>query len=453
LTVIVPSKTTSTTIHPDLAIVVPPAPVRISKVTVREDLTAEEGEEAGTGNGVRPFTPRAPSNTGESVVFVAPVAEPGAGATGTGAPAVATPSTTAPPSAVSSGAATPATTATSAAPDTTGATAATSGTTEKEGAVTTSPTAAGSEGVPAATVETGGQLARPEASGIMAWRTGMLKPSPPTIQPDTVLWVSVTEDPSLNGRYSVNNSSAIDFGYVGLVFLQDMTVEQAEVAIKNVLEGRYLNHATVSVKMAKASYDFVGVMGNVEVPGEIKIGPGSTITLNDALRRAGGLRGNKESNRVKIVRGGLRTPFGPAAEGEVLSLVTENGQLRIPDVFLRNNDLAYVFASESPQLGGVAKTTGIGKRVILLGEVPRRGVVEFAENEPCTLMYLLFKIGGLPRFAKADRIQIVRRGKDGREKAFVVNGESLMNEGNPQDDVVLESGDRVIVPARKIAFF
>ena len=78
---------------------------------------------------------------------------------------------------------------------------------------------------------------------------------------------------------------------------------------------------------------------------------------------------------------------------------------------------------------------------------------EFAENEPCTLMYLLFKIGGLPRFAKADKIQIVRRGKDGREKAFVVNGESLMNEGNPQDDVVLESGDRIIVPARKIAFF
>lgn len=292
---------------------------------------------------------------------------------------------------------------------------------------------------------------RPATSGITGWHTGMLKPATPTIQPDSVLWISIAEDPSLNGRYSVNNSSAIDFGYVGLVFLQDMSVEQAESAIKNVLEGRYLNHATVSVKIAKASYDFVGVLGNVEVPGEIKIGPGATITLNDALRRAGGLRGNRESNRVKIVRGGLRTPFGPAAEGEVLSLVTEGGQLRIPEVFLRNNDLVYTFASESPQLGGTTKPTS--KRVILLGEVPRRGVVEFAENEPCTLMYLLFKIGGLPRFAKGDKIQIVRRGKDGREKAFIANGESLMNEGNPQDDVVLESGDRVIVPARKIAFF
>ncbi len=304
-----------------------------------------------------------------------------------------------------------------------------------------------------------GVMARPESvpqatNAISGGHLEMLKPSDPTIQPDSVLWVSVTEDPSLNGRYVVNNSSAIDFGYVGLVFMQDMTVQQAEAVLKNVLEGRYLNHASVSVKIAKASYDSVGVMGNVEVPGEVKIGPGATITLNDALRRAGGLRGNRDSNRVKIIRGGLRSPFGPAAEGEVYSLVSAKGDLQIPSVFLRNNDLAYVFAAESPQLGGVGnKTTGTGKRVILLGEVPRRGIIEFAENEPCTLMYLLFKIGGLPRFAKADKIQIVRRGKDGREKTFVVNGEQLMNEGSPQNDVVLESGDRVIVPVRKIAFF
>jgi hypothetical protein len=156
---------------------------------------------------------------------------------------------------------------------------------------------------------------------------------------------------------------------------------------------------------------------------------------------------------VKIVRGGLRSPFGPTAEGEVFSLVTSNGDLKIPLVYLRNNDLVYAFASESPQLGATAKTTGTGKRVILLGEVPRRGVIEFSENEPCTLMYLLFKIGGLPRFAKADKIQIVRREKDGHERTFIVNGSALMEDGNPKDDVVLESGDRIIVPARKIVFF
>ena len=280
-----------------------------------------------------------------------------------------------------------------------------------------------------------------------------LKPAEPTIQPDTVLWISVAEDPSLNGRYVVNNSSAIDFGYVGLVFLQDMTATQAEAAIRNVLIGRYLNLATVTVKIAKASYDVVGVSGNVEMPGEIKIGPGAAITLSEALRRANGLRSNRESNRVKIIRGGLRNPFGSAAEGEVFSLVGEDGQMRVPVVHLRNNDSVYVFAAQAPSVDGVVSTGGGGKRIVLLGEVPRRGVIEFGENEPCTLMYLLFKVGGLPRFAKGDRIQIVRRQKDGNEQTFIVDGDALMKSGDQNDDVVLESGDRVVVPARKFSIF
>jgi protein involved in polysaccharide export with SLBB domain len=282
-------------------------------------------------------------------------------------------------------------------------------------------------------------------------------PAEPTIQPDSVLWVSVSEDPSLNGRYLVNDASAIDFGYVGLVFLPDLSVVQAEGELKRVLEGRYLKAATVSVKMAKASYDKVGVQGSVEIPGEIKIGPGATISLSEALRRAGGLRGNRENCRVKIVKTGMKTPFGAAATGDVYSLVGTDGQLKVPEVYLRNDDLAYVFTPSTDaagQAGGSTGATGAGgKRVVLLGEVPRRGVVEFSENEPCTLMYLLFKVGGLPRFAKANQITVVRRNKDGSEQKFLIDGEKIMNTGKPEDDFALETGDRIVVPARKISFF
>ena len=279
------------------------------------------------------------------------------------------------------------------------------------------------------------------------------QPVIPTIQPDSVLWVSVSEDPSLNGRYVVNDASAIDFGYVGLVFLSDMTIDQAEGELKRVLDGRYLKNATVSVKLAKASYDQIGIQGAVEVPGAIKIGPGATISLSEALRRAGGIRGNRENCRVKFIRRGLKNPFGSAAEGDVYSLVAQDGQLKVPELFLRNDDLVYVFTPSADGAVGDVSTGSGGKRVVLLGEVPRRGVVEFTENEPCTLMYLLFKVGGLPRFAKADEITVVRRNKDGTEKSFLVNGEKLLNNGKPEDDFVLETGDRIVVPARKISFF
>lgn len=288
----------------------------------------------------------------------------------------------------------------------------------------------------------------------------LLKPTIPTIQPNTVLWVSVDEDPSLTGRYQVGADGTIDLGYVGMVYVQDFAVEQAEVVIKNVLEGRYLKRATVKLRIVKASYDQVGMMGGVESAGEIRIGPGTAISLTDLLLRAGGLRGEKRNLWVKIVRGGLLTPFGPAADGETYPLSTPTGDLAIPNVFLRNNDLVYVFAQQAGTATGAVREGRAGpgtssgvKRILLLGEVPRRGVVEFAENEPCSLMYLLFKIGGLPRFAKASKITVLRIDKEGREIRIVKNGETLMERGNPDDDIILESGDRVIVPARKFTFF
>jgi protein involved in polysaccharide export with SLBB domain len=309
--------------------------------------------------------------------------------------------------------------------------------------------ASAADPVPAPTADPVNPLAAETSSKPEAQAPTTVKLTTPTIQPETLLWVTVSEDPSLNGRYLVNGASAIDFGYVGLVFLADMNVEQAEATIRNVLEGRYLNKATVSVKIAKASYDQVAVLGAVDMPSPIKIGAGATITLNEALRRAGGLRGNRDNARVKIIRGGMRTAFGPAAPGDVHVLSSADGRLQVPEILLRNNDMAYVFTYETAQPGSVSG----GKRILLLGEVPRRGVVDFAENEPCTVMYLLFKIGGLPRFARADRIQVVRTAKDGSEKTFLVNGSDLMSVGDPRNDLVLESGDRVIVRARRFAFF
>jgi protein involved in polysaccharide export with SLBB domain len=188
-------------------------------------------------------------------------------------------------------------------------------------------------------------------------------------------------------------------------------------------------------------------------PGLLKIGPGSGISLNDALRRAGGLRPEAALPRVKIIRNGLLSPFGPIAQGEVYPLLSDDGRPTIPTLSLSNNDLVYVFAQQAtPTAGG--GVTGLGeKKIMLLGEVSRQGVVSFADNEPCTLLYLLFKIGGLPRFAKADAIRIVRRDKDGRETKILANAERLMRDGDPTQDVVLQHNDRIIVPARRINFF
>ena len=93
------------------------------------------------------------------------------------------------------------------------------------------------------------------------------------------------------------------------------------------------------------------------------------------------------------------------------------------------------------------------KEVLALGEVKRKGIYRFSHAEPCTMMHLLFKMGGLPPYAKASAVRVIRVDADGFEQEFEVDAERILDEGNPADDFQLENGDRVIVPARRISLF
>jgi len=268
-----------------------------------------------------------------------------------------------------------------------------------------------------------------------------------TIQPDCILQVSVEEDPNLDGSYPVNKIGAIELGYVGPIILYNKTEKEAEAKIASILKSRYFKKATVKVKILRASYDRIKVDGSVNQPGLIPIGAGDVITLNDALLRAGGIRASAKGARVRIVRGGLLSALASTLEGEEYSLVSEDGKPNIPYVTLSNNDVAYVFSSE------VAAESGGEKDILVLGEVRRPGVYRFTSEEPCTIMHLLFKLGELPPYANSKAVRIVRRDQNGVENEIVVDARKIISRGDPQDDVKLENGDRVIVPARRISLF
>ncbi|OGV72640.1 MAG: hypothetical protein A2269_05535 [Lentisphaerae bacterium RIFOXYA12_FULL_60_10] len=268
-----------------------------------------------------------------------------------------------------------------------------------------------------------------------------------TIQPDTLVQVSVEEDPSLDGSYAVNKIGAIELNYIGPVILYNRTEREAESKIREVLINRHFRNATVRVRILRASYDKVKVDGAVNQPGLVPIGAGDAITLNDALLRAGGLRPTARGARVRIVRGGLLSALSSTLEGEEFSLMNAEGQPTIPDVSLRNNDVAYVFPSEA------ALETGGEREILVLGEVRKPGVYRFRAGEPCTLMHLLFKMGDLPPYANAKAIRVIRQDAGGVPVEQVVNASRILKEGDPSEDVTLENGDRVIVPARRISLF
>jgi len=269
-----------------------------------------------------------------------------------------------------------------------------------------------------------------------------------TIQPDCLVQVRVAEDSSLNGSYPVNSIGAIQLGYIGPVILYNKTEEEAERKIVGVLKTREFRVATVKVKILRASYDKVMVTGEMVSPGLIKIGASDTITLNDALLRAGGLKASVRGAKVKIVRDGLLSAVAPALKGEEYSLVTDDGDPSVPHVLLRNNDVAYVYSRTTR----ARQVTG-SKTILVLGEVKRRGLYNFAGGESFTIMHLIFKMGGLPRYANPKAIRIIRRDRDGNEEELKVNADQILETGDPDEDVPLQHGDRVIVPQRRISLF
>jgi protein involved in polysaccharide export with SLBB domain len=274
-----------------------------------------------------------------------------------------------------------------------------------------------------------------------------------TIQRDCQVSVTVKEDPNLNGTYAVNEYGAIQLGYIGPVILINKTEREAEKKIKDTLLSRSFKVATVKVEIQKASYDNVLVTGGVHSGGLIKIGAGDSVSLNDALLRAGGVSVPISTAKVRVIRGGRLSAVALALSGEIHSLTDAEGAPFVPMVQLRNNDVAYVY---SEQVAGAVMDAGTGgsqKTVLVLGEVIRSGFISFSGQESATMMNLVFKMGGFPPYANDKAIKIIRRDKAGNETETVVNARRIMENGDPDLDVPLENGDRIVVGGRRITLF
>jgi protein involved in polysaccharide export with SLBB domain len=272
------------------------------------------------------------------------------------------------------------------------------------------------------------------------------------IQPDSLVQIRVEEDPALDGSYAVNSIGAIPLGYVGPVVVFNMSEKEAADKIESILKSRDFRKATVKVQIMRPSYDRIRVTGLVNKPGLVKIGAGDRIPLNNALLGAGGLSTSARSAQVRIVRNGLQSPVALSLEGELYPLVDDEGTPKVPEVFVQNNDVIHVLSVTQGKKGGTKIRPPI-RDVLVLGEVKREGIYRFKSGEPATILYLILKMGGLPPYANKKSIRILRMDEEGFESEIRVNAAPLLEEGNPEDDVELENGDRVVVPARTISLF
>lgn len=85
-----------------------------------------------------------------------------------------------------------------------------------------------------------------------------------------------------------------------------------------------------------------------------------------------------------------------------------------------------------------------GNQVFVLGRVNRPGAYKF--DRPLDVLQVLSLAGGTSEFAKIDDIRILRRKDDGAQKTFEFDYSQVAGGKRLEQNIVLESGDTVVVP-------
>ena len=246
-------------------------------------------------------------------------------------------------------------------------------------------------------------------------------------KPGDKLELFVREDPSLNGEFVVRNSGLIhpDLGRVELI---GMTQQQAEVAIKGILESSLLRTATVTVERSylprtyvappigdrsqgtqiipppPIKRDIVYLAGEFLTPGPLLIPPGVKPTLLQTIIRSGGITPSGDMMRVKLLRV-VKNGQGAVQEVNVSAILS--GQEPPEDIELKDGDIVVI-----PPFAPVVYVTG---------NVERPGTLRLFQDETLTAYAAILRAGGFARFASIKRVYVVRDLGNGEKAHLPIN--------------------------------
>ncbi|MDY7092278.1 MAG: polysaccharide biosynthesis/export family protein [Acidobacteriota bacterium] len=242
-----------------------------------------------------------------------------------------------------------------------------------------------------------------------------------------LLEIRVFEVPDLNGERRVAPEGTISFPPLGDVPLAGLTVGAAEELIKQKLEEKYFQRATVSVQVREYRSKPISVIGAVKQPGNL--GFSGRWTLLEAITAAGGLAENHGSV-IYVLR---RASNGLSAQVEI----------SVADLMVAGNPRANIpiFANDLINVASTIEVT-----VYCLGELAQPGSVIFKSTERITLLAAIARAGGLTE--RASPKMVIKRTRGGTEEEIEVDFRRIL--GGKENDFPLQDGDVVVV---KESFF
>jgi polysaccharide export outer membrane protein len=253
------------------------------------------------------------------------------------------------------------------------------------------------------------------------------------IGPRDLVKIEVYDVPELNVERRVSESGAINLPLIGDVPVGGKTEEQVTQDLKDLLGSKYLQRASVGVKVLEFRSRPISVLGAVKQPGNLAFS--GRWSLLEALTAAGGLAEN-HGNVIYVLRRADNGLSDQIAINVDELMVRADPQVNVP-----------IFANDLINVPATVEVT-----VYCLGQVSQPGALTFKSTERISLLAAIARAGGLTDRASS-KILIKRAtppaatgGRPAPE--LTVDYKRILASKDP--DVELLEGDVVVV---KESFF
>ena len=114
--------------------------------------------------------------------------------------------------------------------------------------------------------------------------------------------VQIFQEPDLDREVRVSQEGEVFLPLIGKITVAGRTLRQVEELVHDLYDKDYLVDPQVNVIVMQYQPRMVNVMGAVNSPGALEFPPEQSITVIDAISRAGGFNRLADRRRVRLTR-------------------------------------------------------------------------------------------------------------------------------------------------------
>jgi polysaccharide export outer membrane protein len=254
-----------------------------------------------------------------------------------------------------------------------------------------------------------------------------------TIGPEDVVSVIVYDSPDLSHNFRVDENGAVRLPLVrNRVQAAGLTTDELEIAIaKELTDEQLMVDPIVTVSVAEFHSRPIAVIGAVRSPTTLQaVG---TVTLFDAIARAGGLADNAGPYVL------VSHPSSSATGAGSITARIPTRSIQDPESPESNIELGAGDTIRIPAAG----------QIYVAGNVKRPGPFSISNNTDMTVLRALSIAGGLDSYASSNAYIYRADVNSGHNNEIPVNVNNILSRKSP--DVPLYADDTLYIPTRNAA--